>query len=131
MPPRCTVADVFRRVVPLLLVAAVATSACGDADDGTAAAPAVSDTSAAAAGNASANTAGRLGEASAGAGSTAPTVAAPAGTAASAGTSAPNTAAMPAAPATLQFTAPLVGGGDIDLAGYGGQPVLFWFWAPY
>lgn len=41
-----------------------------------------------------------------------------------AGTSAP-------APDALRFTAPLVGGGDIDLTGYTGQPVLLWFWAPY
>ena len=36
-----------------------------------------------------------------------------------------------AAPDALRFTAPLVGGGEVDLAGYAGQPVLLWFWAPY
>lgn len=39
--------------------------------------------------------------------------------------------ADPAAPDALRFTAPLVGGGEVDLAGYAGQPVLLWFWAPY
>ena len=34
------------------------------------------------------------------------------------------------APASLQFTAPLVGGGDIDAATLAGKPTLFWFWAP-
>ena len=34
------------------------------------------------------------------------------------------------APASLQFTAPLVGGGEIDAAALAGKPTLFWFWAP-
>jgi hypothetical protein len=34
------------------------------------------------------------------------------------------------APASLQFTAPLVGGGEIDAATLAGKPTLFWFWAP-
>ena len=34
------------------------------------------------------------------------------------------------APASLQFTAPLVGGGDIDAATLAGKPTRFWFWAP-
>jgi len=43
-------------------------------------------------------------------------------------TSEPDT---PAAPETLQFTAPLVGGGEIDLAaGFDSKPTVFWFWAP-
>jgi hypothetical protein len=33
-------------------------------------------------------------------------------------------------PDTLTVTAPLVGGGTIDLAQYAGTPVLLWFWAP-
>ncbi len=36
-----------------------------------------------------------------------------------------------AVPAALDFTAPLVGGGRLDAGGLAGQPVLFWFWAPY
>ena len=40
-------------------------------------------------------------------------------------------AATGVAPEALRFTAPLVGGGTIDLAAYADQPVLFWFWAPY
>jgi len=36
-----------------------------------------------------------------------------------------------AAPETLQFTAPLVGGGEIDLAAnFDNKPTLLWFWAP-
>lgn len=34
-------------------------------------------------------------------------------------------------PAALQFTAPLVGGGEIELGEYAGRPVLLWFWAPW
>lgn len=36
-----------------------------------------------------------------------------------------------AAPAALQFSAPLVGGGDIELTTLAGRPVLLWFWAPW
>ena len=39
-------------------------------------------------------------------------------------------AARVAVPDSLAFTAPLVGGGTVDLAQYAGQPVLLWFWAP-
>jgi hypothetical protein len=31
----------------------------------------------------------------------------------------------------LAFTAPTVGGGELDLAGYAGRDVALWFWAPY
>jgi len=34
------------------------------------------------------------------------------------------------APEALQFTAPAIGGGTLDLATYAGQTVAFWFWAP-
>ena len=34
------------------------------------------------------------------------------------------------APALLQFSAPLVGGGDIDATSLAGKPTVFWFWAP-
>lgn len=30
----------------------------------------------------------------------------------------------------LAFTAPLVGGGTFDGAGYAGAPLALWFWAP-
>ena len=33
-------------------------------------------------------------------------------------------------PASLQFAAPLVGGGTFDGASVAGAPVVFWFWAP-
>ena len=35
-----------------------------------------------------------------------------------------------AVPAALQFSAPLVGGGEFDGAAVAGKPTLFWFWAP-
>ena len=33
-------------------------------------------------------------------------------------------------PEILQFTAPLVGGGEIDAAALAGKATVFWFWAP-
>ncbi|CAN5584051.1 hypothetical protein BH10ACT2_BH10ACT2_15500 [soil metagenome] len=33
-------------------------------------------------------------------------------------------------PQLLQFTAPLVGGGEFDGASYAGRATAFWFWAP-
>jgi hypothetical protein len=33
-------------------------------------------------------------------------------------------------PEALQFTAPLVGGGEFSGAAVAGKPTLFWFWAP-
>ncbi len=33
-------------------------------------------------------------------------------------------------PAALQFTAPTVGGGELDAATLADKPTLFWFWAP-
>jgi len=35
-----------------------------------------------------------------------------------------------AVPEALQFTAPLVGGGEFSGADYAGKPTVFWFWAP-
>jgi hypothetical protein len=34
-------------------------------------------------------------------------------------------------PEALGFTAPLVGGGEIELTTLAGRPVLLWFWAPW
>jgi hypothetical protein len=34
-------------------------------------------------------------------------------------------------PEALRFSAPLIGGGEIDLAGFAGRPVLLWFWSPF
>jgi hypothetical protein len=39
--------------------------------------------------------------------------------------------AAPEVPEILQVTAPVVGGGEIDLAAYGDRPLLLWFWAPF
>jgi hypothetical protein len=46
-------------------------------------------------------------------------------------TAADDTSAPSAVPAALQFTAPAVGGGEIDAAQFAGTPTLFWFWAPF
>ena len=40
------------------------------------------------------------------------------------------TAASPEAAAALQFSAPTVGGGDIDFRAFAGRTVALWFWAP-
>jgi hypothetical protein len=37
----------------------------------------------------------------------------------------------PAVPEAYDLTAPLVGGGLINLAGYSNDTVVLWFWAPY
>ncbi len=34
-------------------------------------------------------------------------------------------------PEALKFSAPLVGGGEIELTTLAGRPVLLWFWAPW
>ena len=34
-------------------------------------------------------------------------------------------------PAALDFSAPLIGGGEIDGADLQGEPVVLWFWAPW
>jgi hypothetical protein len=36
-----------------------------------------------------------------------------------------------AVPAALDFTAPLLGGGEIEMGQFAGRPVLLWFWAPW
>ncbi len=36
-----------------------------------------------------------------------------------------------AAASPLAFTAPTVGGGELDLASYDGRNLALWFWAPY
>lgn len=43
-------------------------------------------------------------------------------------TASPDQAAT--APEALQFSAPVVGGGELDMRAYAGQTVAFWFWAP-
>jgi len=54
--------------------------------------------------------------------------AAPAPATESAATADTDSAAV--APELLQFTAPLVGGGEIDATSLAGKPTVFWFWAP-
>ena len=47
-----------------------------------------------------------------------------------AGTEPPAAPDAVAVPAALQFSAPLVGGGEFDGAAYADKPTVFWFWAP-
>jgi hypothetical protein len=54
---------------------------------------------------------------------------APAVTSVTSVTSAASTATT-LVPASLAFSAPLVGGGSLDFSQYAGTPVLIWFWAP-
>jgi hypothetical protein len=42
-----------------------------------------------------------------------------------------STAESQGGPEALGFTAPLVGGGELDAATLAGSPVVLWFWAPY
>jgi hypothetical protein len=35
------------------------------------------------------------------------------------------------APESIDWSAPLIGGGSIDMTGYRDQAVMLWFWAPY
>lgn len=36
-----------------------------------------------------------------------------------------------AVPAAMDFTAPTVAGGELDVAALAGEPTVFWFWAPW
>lgn len=47
------------------------------------------------------------------------------------GTADGSTSASAAVPAALDFSAPLIGGGEIELGELAGRPVLLWFWAPW
>jgi hypothetical protein len=103
-----TLAIVLRRVLPLGLAGFLL--ACGGAD-----APGSAPATTAAASTANtANTA---------------TTATTASTANTANTAEP-TGVLPV-PDALQFSAPLVGGGEIELGALAGRPVLLWFWAPW
>lgn len=70
------------------------------------------------------------------AGTVASSMAAPTGAsvAPSAGTSAPQGSSTPGSAAqrfaSLDWKAPLVGGGELDAATLSGKPVVLWFWAP-
>jgi hypothetical protein len=99
----------MRRLVPIMM-GVTALAACGDnAVSQPAAAPAVAATPAPAVAQSPA--------------SNAPV--SPASSAAAA----PGSVAA-AVPEALAFKAPLVGGGELNLADYAGKPVLLWFWAP-
>ena len=100
---RATVTDVFRRALPVL--AATLLVACGGGSD-PAAAPAT--------------------DAPAPVADTSDAPAAP-----DAGTADGSTSGSATVPTALQFSAPLVGGGEIELGELAGRPVLLWFWAPW
>jgi len=46
------------------------------------------------------------------------------------GAPAPDDTPAVVVPAALQFDAPLVGGGRLDVTTLAGKPTVFWFWAP-
>lgn len=100
---RATVTDVFRRVLPVL--AATLLVACGGGSDPEAV-PAT--------------------DAPAPVAATSDAPATPNG-----GTADGSTNGSATAPTALQFSAPLVGGGEIELGELAGRPVLLWFWAPW
>ncbi|NNE12571.1 MAG: hypothetical protein HKN41_10065 [Ilumatobacter sp.] len=61
-----------------------------------------------------------------------PATAAPTSPATSAASDAPTSESSGAVvPAALDFSAPLLGGGSIELGALAGRPVLLWFWAPW
>lgn len=55
----------------------------------------------------------------------------PAGDATAPPTTATATASAPAGSELLAFTAPAIGGGEVDASVYQGRPTLLWFWAPW
>ncbi len=54
------------------------------------------------------------------------------GSSGSSGSTTPDTGGQgtPTVPEALQFRAPVVGGGELDMSTFAGQTVAFWFWAP-
>jgi hypothetical protein len=95
----------------LTVAAGTALTACGASADGSATGPQTSPPTSptSAGGNAPPATPG----------ATSPAPGAPAGSVAPA-----------SVPDSLQFTAPLVGGGTFDGAAFAGAPLALWFWAP-
>lgn len=55
----------------------------------------------------------------------------PATSAAESEETATSTAVLGPAPESIDWTAPLIGGGSIDMTGYRDRAVMLWFWAPY
>ena len=99
--PRLPSASVFRRALPLLAATVLVACSGGDQSGSTAATGATTTQS-------SSTTAGSTAASTAG-----------------------STAGSIEVPPALQFTAPLVGGGEIELGALAGRPVLLWFWAPW
>jgi hypothetical protein len=46
-------------------------------------------------------------------------------------TPSPATAGSASVPDVLGFTAPLVGGGELDASTLAGETAVFWFWSPF
>lgn len=42
-----------------------------------------------------------------------------------------STVATGQVPESIDWTAPLIGGGEIDMTGFRDRAVMLWFWAPY
>ena len=107
----------IRRVAPILALAALAACGSGSSPD---AAPAATSTTGAAATSTSAPT-----------GSTQPPTADVDQDRPAPSDAPTTTGAVLQAPEALRFSAPLVGGDDIELTTLAGRPVLLWFWAPW
>jgi hypothetical protein len=113
----------YRRTTPVLLTAVlVACGGSGEPGARTADAPAETSASSEPTGSPAAPAT----SAPAAAPATTPADGATATTAATTAATAPQFV-----PEALQLTAPLVGGGDIELTTLAGRPVLLWFWAPW
>ncbi len=115
------------RAIGVAAVLALGVTSCGASPKSSSPATSGGATTAATTATAGTATAGTATAATATAASTAATTAT-AGSAAA--TNANATAAANIVPAVLQFTAPLVGGGQFEGASVAGRPVAFWFWAP-
>jgi hypothetical protein len=128
--PRRVPLPIGRRLaIPGLISGALLLAACGGSDGGAApAATATPTTSSAATGATDPDPDGSAtgGDTpDAGVGTSDPSPESP-------GTPDPTLPGEPTAvPPVLDFSAPLVGGGQIEVASLAGTPVLFWFWAPF
>jgi hypothetical protein len=107
----------MRRLVPMVMVMVMGVALLASCGDNAASQPAAAPAAAATPTTAVETTPPSSNAPSLPASTTVTTVAAPGTTSA-------------AVPEALAFKAPLVGGGELNLADYAGKPVLLWFWAP-
>jgi hypothetical protein len=116
-------------VTAALVAGTLVLAACGSDDSGTGTEAGVTEAPAA---ETAPGAAPEVTEAADGAAPTDTGSATEATTAPSSAATTPGTEAAPVeVPEALQFSASLVGGGELDLATLAGRPVLLWFWAPF